>query len=140
MKFFIIIVSLLYSSGLSFALSNQSISHAFKNVFNFKDEIQTLDTPIIQAALMELNKMGISTSLSNLCELSETNLALILMKAAYAEYVIGLKDPSDWTIVVADAESGQLSKKRSFSTTRFAVIESLLLISIVALAHLLWKK
>jgi hypothetical protein len=62
------------------------------------------------------------------------------MKAAYAEYVIGLKDPNDWNIVVADAETGQLARKRSFSSTRFAIIESLLLISIIAIGRLLWIK
>jgi hypothetical protein len=125
---------------LAYGINNESLAQAFKKTFNFKDEIKTLDTPIIQAALIELNKMGITNNFSNLCEFTDHELATILMKAAYAEYIIGLNDPSDWSIVVADAESGQLMKKRSFSSTRFAVIESLLLISIVALAHLLWNK
>jgi hypothetical protein len=64
--------------------------------------------------------------------------ALVLMKAALGEYVLGLRDPNDWVVVVADAESGQLVRQRSFSATRFAVIESLLLISVTALVRMLW--
>ncbi len=122
------------------ALSDKNLFTAYKSVFNFRDEFGTSNTPIIQAALIELNKMGIDSNFSSLCVLEEEKLALLLMKAAYAEYVIGLKDPNDWNIVVADAETGQLARKRSFSSTRFAIIESLLLISIIAIGRLLWIK
>jgi len=121
-------------------MSNENLFSAFKKVFNFQDEFGTSNTPVVQAALVELNKMGINSNFSNLCNLDGEELALVLMKAAYAEYVIGLQDPNDWNIVVADAETGQLSRKRSFSSTRFAIIESLLLISIIAIGRLLWIK
>lgn len=121
-------------------VASSDIYVAFANVFRLRDSIEDGNTPVLRQAVLELEKMGISSDLSNLCELSGENIATILMKAAYAEYIIGLRDPSDWSIVVANAESGQLERQRSFSSTRFAVIESLLLISVVALGRVLWLR
>lgn len=120
------------------ALNDTYIFDAFTTVFQFKDQLTDLNTPILRSAYLEFEKMGIDASLNNLCDLSQDKVALILMKAALAEYVLGMKDPNDWNIVVANAETGQLTRKRSFSATRFAVIESLLLVSIIALGRLLW--
>jgi len=120
------------------AISNASIYTAFSSVFNLRDEIRDSETPVLRQALLELEKMGVNASLSNVCSLSEDTTSLLLMKAALAEYVLGLRDPNDWAVVVADAETGQLVRQRSFSATRFAVIESLLIISVVALGRVLW--
>jgi hypothetical protein len=87
---------------------------------------------------MQLDKMGIDSSLSTVCTLSDDAVAQLLMKAALAEYIMGLQDANDWSIVVADAGTGQLTRQRSFSAVRFAVIESLLLIAVAALGRAVW--
>jgi len=119
-------------------ISDVSIFNAFASVFNLKDSISDGQTPVLRQALLELEKMGVNASLANVCSLSEDSTSLLLMKAAMAEYMLGLRDPNDWTVVVANAETGQLVRQRSFSATRFAVIESLLIISVVALGRVLW--
>lgn len=122
------------------SITNTSLFSAFSTVFNLKDNIMDGETPVLRQALLELEKMGVDSKFNNLCVLSSDDVALLLMKAALAEYILGLRDPNDWSIVVANAESGQLVRQRSFSSTRFAVIESLLLISVVALGRVLWMK
>jgi len=111
---------------------------AFSSVFQLKDSLSDADTPVLRNALMQLDKMGIDSSMSSVCSLSEDAVALLLMKAALAEFLLGLQDPNDWSIVVADAGTGQLTRQRSFSAVRFAVIESLLLIAVAALGRSLW--
>jgi len=120
------------------AVSDDSLFRAFSQVFQLRDGIQDRNTTVLRKAFLELEKMGIDSSLNNLAELSSDASALVLMKAALAEYVLGLCDPNDWSVVVADAESGQLVRQRSFSATRFAIIESLLLIAVTALVRVLW--
>ena len=120
------------------AISNSSLVAAFSSVFKVKDVISDAGTPVLRNALMELDKMGIDPSLSSVCSLSEDVVAKLLMKAALAEYVMGLQDPGDWAIVVADAGTGQLTRQRSFSAVRFAVIESLLLIAVAGLGRAVW--
>ena len=124
----------------SFAFQNTSIYIAFAEVFQLHDEIQDSSTPVFRQATLELEKMGVNSDLSGICELDSDTVARVLMKAALGEYILGLRDPTDWSIVIANAESGQLVRQRSFSATRFAVIESLLLVSIVALGRVLWLK
>lgn len=120
------------------ALSNSSVVAAFSSVFQLKDSISDADTPVLRHALMQLDKMGIDSSLSTVCSLSDDAVAQLLMKAALAEYIMGLQDANDWSIVVADAGTGQLTRQRSFSAVRFAVIESLLLIAVAALGRAVW--
>jgi len=127
-------------TNTSLPITNTSLFNAFSVVFNLKDQISDGSTPVLRQAALELEKMGIEPGFGNLCTLSSDEVALVLMKAALAEYMLGLRDPNDWSIVVANAESGQLVRQRSFSSTRFAVIESLLLISVVALGRVLWVK
>jgi hypothetical protein len=122
------------------SIQNRSIYSAFSEVFQLRDDIQDGSTPVLRQAVLELEKMGIELNFSNVCELDSDTLARILMKAALGEYILGLKDPNDWSVVIANAETGQLTRQRSFSATRFAVIESLLLVSIVALGRVLWLK
>jgi hypothetical protein len=121
-------------------VQRESIYSAFSEVFQLKDQISDGTTPVLRQAVLELEKMGVDGNLTNVCELDSETLARILMKAALGEYILGLRDPNDWSVVVANAETGQLVRQRSFSATRFAVIESLLLISIVALGRVLWLK
>ena len=123
---------------LAWCISDEALFSAFGNVFQLRDAIQDRNTTVLRAAFLELEKMGIDSNMTNLAQLPEGVAALVLMKAALGEYVLGLRDPSDWVVVVADAESGQLVRQRSFSATRFAVIESLLLISVTALVRMLW--
>jgi hypothetical protein len=121
-------------------VNNTNLLSAFQTVFNFKDSLSTFSTPVLESAYHELEKMGLSRNFSNLCSLNDFTVSHVLMKAAYAEYIIGLQDPNDWSIIVADGETGQLIRKKSFSSTRFAIIESLLLITIIALGRQLWLK
>ena len=65
-------------------------------------------------------------------------LAGLLMRAALGNIVLGLRDPSDWSLVMLDPTTGDLVRRRSFSSTRLAVIETLLLICIVALGRMVW--
>ena len=120
------------------AVSNVSLAEAFVSVFKMKDSLSDLNSPVIRHAMVQLDKMGIDSSLASLCELPDAIVAQLLMKAALAEFVIGLQDANDWSIVVADAGTGQLTRQRSFSAVRFAVIESLLLVAVAALGRVVW--
>lgn len=121
-------------------LNDTAVFGAFASVFALRDKISDRETPVLRQAFLELEKMGVHKNLDNLCSLSQETVALVLMKAALAEYIMGLRDPNDWSVVVANAETGQLTRQRSFSATRFAVIETLLLIAIVALGRVMWLK
>jgi hypothetical protein len=129
---------LLLLAPVALCLSDESLFSAFSSVFQLRDGIQDRNTTVLRSALLELEKMGIDSNITNLSELPDQTTALVLMKAALGEYILGLRDPNDWTVVVADAESGQLVRQRSFSATRFAIIESLLLIAVTALVRVLW--
>lgn len=123
---------------LASCVSDEALFGAFSSVFQLRDAIQDRNTTVLRAAFLELEKMGIDSNMTNLADLPDGVAALVLMKAALGEYVLGLRDPDDWVVVVADAESGQLVRQRSFSATRFAVIESLLLVAVTALVRILW--
>jgi hypothetical protein len=120
------------------AVSNVSLAEAFVSVFKMKDSLSDLNSPVIRHAMVQLDKMGIDSSLASLCELPDAIVAQLLMKAALAEFLIGLQDANDWSIVFADAGTGQLTRQRSFSAVRFAVIESLLLVAVAALGRVVW--
>ena len=132
------VFALLFFIPLCHALNDESLFNAFSNVFQLRDRISDRNATVLQSAYLELEKMGVSSDLTTLAELSDDMVALILMKAALAEYVLGLRDPNDWNVVVANAESGQLMRQRSFSATRFAIVESLLLVAVTALVRVLW--
>ena len=114
------------------ALSNSSLIAAFTEVFNVHDLIA--DATILNTALRELEKMGVSAN--GLRDLPEDQAALILMKASLAEFLIGLQDDKDWSVVMMG--TGHLVRERSFSAVRFAVFECLLVISVVALGWSVW--
>ena len=122
------------------ALNGTALVSAFTQVFQVKDAIEGVDSPALESAVAELRKMGVDPGIEGLCSLDEGKVALVLMKAALAEYVIGLQDDDDWSIVVADLSTGRLGRRRSFSAVRFAVIETLLLMAVVALGRAVWLR
>ena len=124
--------------GSCAAISNSSLVAAFSSVFQLKDTLTSAKNPVLLKALMQLDKMGIDPSLKSLCELPEQKVANLLMNAALAEYITGLKDPNDWTIIVGDPSTGQLTRQRSFSSVRFATMEALLLVAVAALGRVVW--
>ena len=143
MKYLIIFALLICRCAAQENASNiepQSLFRAFSSVFQLKDTIEDGNTKVLRQAYLQLEKMGLSENLGNICSLDSDTLSLILMKAALGEFILGLRDPNDWNIVIANAETGRLERQRSFSATRFAVIESLLIICIVALGRVIWLK
>ena len=131
---------LLVTPAPAAALNDTALTAAFCQVFQVQDAIEGADSPALAAATAELRKMGVDPAAPDLCLLDERRLALLLMKAALAEYVMGLQDDGDWSVVVADLSTGQLGRRRSFSAVRFAVIETLLLMAIVALGRAVWLR
>lgn len=118
----------------------EPLYQAFTNVFHISDTLEMNNDVVLKMALLELSKMGVDENLQNLCFLEDNIKYNVLMKAALGEYLFSLRDPNDWSIVVIDVENGQFARKRSFSNTRFAVLETLLIISVLALGRLLWLK
>jgi len=138
---FFLVFSVQFSDGLLVNVTNkQLLYNAFSNVFNVQDQIEMNNDIVLSKAILELSKMGVTESLNNLCTLDAENVYDILMKAALGEYILSLKDPNDWVITLDNVETGQLIRKRSFSATQFAILETLLIISIVALGRVLWIK
>jgi len=119
-------------------LSNVTLIRAFTQTFKVKDTITDASTPVMNRIFHELDKLGIDSSMESLCTLSDERVALILMKAVLAEYELGLQEDNDWN-VVADLETGQLTRTKIYSSTRFAIIESLLVASIATIVYVLWK-
>lgn len=113
-------------------MSNTTLIAAFANVFNLHDIVA--DTTILTAATRELDKMGVG--MYGLCGLPEEQIALILMKACLAEFMIGLQDDKDWSVVMRG--SGYLTRERSFSAMRLAVLECLIIVAVVALGWSVW--
>jgi hypothetical protein len=139
--FFFMFFFIVSTESLNINITNKnSLYNAFALVFDVKDTIETNNDAVLEQALIELSKMGVHANLSNICELEDDIRNNILMKAALGEYIFGLKDPNDWSVVVVDTETGRFTRKRSFSATRFAILESLLIISVLAMARVLWLK
>jgi len=126
------VILVLLMPVMTLALSNTTLITAFTDVFNVHDFVA--DTTILKTAMRELDKMGVGSS--GLSDLSEDKVALILMKASLAEFLIGLQDDKDWSVVMRG--SGHLVRERPFSAVRLAVIECLLLIAVVALGWSVW--
>lgn len=124
----------------SLAISNRTLVEAFGQVFLVRDEILVPNSRVMEKVVGELQILGVDAAASGLCNLEDTKAAKILMLAALGNFQLGLRDDSDWTIVVADTSSGRLVRQRSFSSVRFAVLEGMLLISIVALGRAIWLK
>ena len=114
------------------ALTNTSLIKAYSEVFGVKDIIENPDT--MGHALAQLRKLGVE-DLNDVCKLDEDTLATLVMHAALGSLTLNLKDPSDWSITVADLNTGTLVRKRSFTSTRYAIMESLLLVAVVALGR-----
>lgn len=114
------------------SLTNTSLIKAYSDVFGVRDLIENPDT--MGHALAQLRKLGVS-DLSDVCRLDEATVATLVMHAALGSLTLNLKDPSDWSVVVADLNTGTLVRKRSFTSTRYAIMESLLLVAVVALGR-----
>ena len=119
-------------------LDHQDLIEAFSDVFEMKDLMTNPTEPVYQEAWRQLDHIGVPRDLQSLCNLTDPVLVQVLMRAALGNLIQGLRDPSDWSIIVADVGTGKLVRRRSFSSTRLAVIESLLLIAIVALGRTVW--
>ena len=132
------------------AVSEAALLKAFADVFGVHDVVSDARAPILGQALRQLDQLGVPRGMlvltgSNVTlngtafgGIGEDVLAGVLMRAALGNLLLGMRDPSDWTVVVADVSTGELVRRRSFSSVRLAVIESLLLIAIVALGRAVW--
>jgi hypothetical protein len=139
--FFLVIFSVTFCNGYYInATDKAELYTAFATVFNVKDNIELNNDIILQKAMLELAKMGVSENITELCTMETKYLYNILMKAALGEYIFSLQDPNDWILTIDNVQTGQLIRKRSFSATRFAILETLLIITIVALGRVLWIK
>ena len=118
------------------ALTNATLLEAFSDVFAVKDAIADFDSPVMAKAWMQLAKMGVGRDIR--CNIDDQVLADVLMKAALGNLHLGLRDSTDWSVILADVGTGQLVRTRSFSAVRFAIIECLLLVAIVALGRAIW--
>lgn len=146
-------------------VSQQALMIAFSEVFGVRDMVLDAGSPLMECALRQLDQMGIprevvigigggsgsanASGASNsaahaelirrgLGSQGDRVLAGLLMRAALGNIVLGLRDPSDWSLLMLDPTTGDLVRRRSFSSTRLAVIETLLLICIVALGRMVW--
>jgi len=142
-------------------LSEQALMLAFSEVFGVRDVVLDAGSPLMECALRQLDQLGVPRGIvamsagggadmanassaygelmrRGLGSQAEAVLAGMLMRAALGNIVLGLKDPSDWSLVMLDPATGDLVRRRSFSSTRLAVIETLLLICIVALGRMVW--
>lgn len=138
------------------SISSEALLSAFSDVFGVHDVLDAGfvggASPLVAQALRQLDQLGVPRTIlaspgpgawdrngtRALADWSEEALAGLLMRAALGNLVLGLRDPSDWSVLVADVGTGQLVRRRSFSAVRLAVIESLLLIAIVALGRAVW--
>ena len=100
-----------------------------------EDSIADIGAEPIQLALMQLRKHGLDTS--NLCNLTETQQAVIYMQNAKAIIEEELRDKQEWHLTVG---KHHFHRDRAYSNVRFAVVECLLLVTVVALAFLIWTK
>ena len=107
-------------------------------MFGVRDLIVDPDSPVMRKVEEQLTELGLTKM--SLCDQSDVAVAGVLMRAALGNLQLGMRDSADWSVIAADPATGRLIRVRSFSAVRFAVIESLLLVSILALARALWMK
>lgn len=119
---------------LCVTISNETLIQAFIEVFEIKDKIIEFSVEPLDLAIMQLQKQGVYVN--SICNLSEYKQALVLMQNARAITEIELQDKQDWQMSVY--EHG-FHRQRSYKFVRFAVVECLLIVTIVALAYTLWK-
>lgn len=123
--------------GVVNGISDEVLYRSFCSVFDFRDEIKS--PAALNTARSQLLKLGVDLS-GNVTALPDEVMGLLLMKAALADYLTGLNEAGEWRIVVSDANTGQLKRERAFSVMRFAVVECLLLLSIICILRLLLIK
>lgn len=121
------------------AVTNTALATAFSDVFQVRDVITDLQAPVVEAALRQLDQLGVPRS-GLLDNMTDAAVGRVLMRAALGNLILGIRDPDDWSVIAADVGSGKLVRRRSFSSVRFAVIESLLLIAILALGRAVWLR
>ena len=127
--------------SLTLALEEDQLLRSFSEVFEVKDYIADSRSAVVQRALRQLDHLGVPRDVPGGCgNLTDSVFADVLMRAALGNLLLGMRDADDWSVIVADTGTGHLVRKRSFSASRFAVIESLLLIAIVALGRSVWLK
>jgi len=117
------------------ALDNTTLIKAYGEVFGVRDIIENPST--MNHALNQLRKLGVE-DVGRLCSLDDDTLARLVMHAALGNLILGLKDPYD--TVKADLNTGRLVRKRAFTSTKYAILESLLLIAVVALGMAVWQR
>lgn len=122
--------------GAEAAISNETLIEAFINVFEFQDMIATVSVEPIQMALTLLRANSVA-DIDHVCNMSEAQQALMLMQNARAAAEQQLRDQRDWRIYVH--EHG-FRRERSYNSVRFAVVETLLLVTVVGLGYLIWAK
>ena len=127
-------------ASLSHAMDETELLRSFSEVFAVKDLLADSRSTVVQRAMRQLDHLGVPRDISSCGNLTNSVLADVLMRAALGNLLLGMKDADDWSVVVADTSTGHLVRRRSFSASRFAVIESLLLIAIVALGRSVWLK
>lgn len=129
-----------FMSTVGATVSNTALVNAFSDVFEVRDVIADTRAPVVEAALRQLDQLGVPRDLATLGNLSDEVVGRVLMRAALGNLVLGMRDEGDWSIIAADVGSGKLVRRRSFSSARFAVVESLLLVAILALGRAVWIK
>ena len=136
------------NTTLTLCLTSEELIAAFSDVFAAQDLIIDARSPVIMTALRQLDQLGVrfpigvdpscAVPITLQSGMAPSSVAGVLMRAALGNLLLGLRDPSDWSIVVADPMSGRLTRSRSFSSVRFAVLEGLLVLTILALGRALW--
>lgn len=90
------VFALLLFIPLCDGLSDESLFNAFSNVFQLRDRIGDRNATVLQSAYLELEKMGVRPDLTTLADLPDDLVALVLMKAALAEYVLVIPTTGTW--------------------------------------------
>ena len=135
-----VLLGLLNCCAVTRAVSDTALAAAFSDVFEVRDVITDARAPVMEAAFRQLDQLGVPRDLQTLGNLTDDAAGRVLMRAALGNLMLGLRESGDWSVVAADVGSGKLVRRRSFSSVRFAVIESLLLVAILALGRAVWIK
>lgn len=117
------------------AFSDVELLDAFAVVFDPDNAVVSTRVTQVQLALQQLRKIGVVDL--DLCALAPPRQALLLMQNAKFYIEEDLREKNDWKIVYTQ---NRFHRTRSYAFVRFAMVECLLLIAVVGLAYLIWKK
>ena len=129
------------SSSSSFGVPERVLLRAFEEVFQTRDILLANSRAVVvEEAFRQLDQLGVPRNYTSAgWERDDALMARVLMRAAMGNLMLGLaREPEDWSLVVADVSAGKLVRRRSFSAVRFAVVQSLLLVAILALGRSIW--